>query len=292
MHTFCNNNTRRHSGRIIIGVCGIPASGKTTLANAVVGRINELYRAAPHKSHTGTSDGATSPNIAICVGQDGWHLPRSALDKFENVKLAYDRRGAAFTFDGAAFSTFVLSLRLAASSKDDAARSEVITSSPMKPQDGLELSVEEPVPPGQEVNSSPVAGILPRTSSHDQFVVRAPSFSHTLKDPTPDAISIYPYHRIVIIEGLYTFLDVDPWDVAARALDERWYIDVDEAEGKRRLIARHVVTGVAKDYEEAVWRAENNDIPNGQFIKEHMLEPTRVIRSINDRTIAAQSGTE
>ena len=33
----------------------------------------------------------------------------------------------------------------------------------------------------------------------NQAVITAPTFDHALKDPTPDAISIYPYHRIVVI---------------------------------------------------------------------------------------------
>jgi len=32
--------------------------------------------------------------------------------------------------------------------------------------------------------------------------------------------------------------------------------------GKERLCKRHVETGVAESWEEAIWRAENNDIPS------------------------------
>src|SRR5258708_6183768 len=112
----CQSNFSRHrSERIIIGVCGIPASGKTTLAIAVAERINQLRRTRVHAHHLHTEPGnndTNSPDIAICVSQDGWHLPRSALDQFDDVELAYNRRGAAFTFDGTAFSAFVLALRV------------------------------------------------------------------------------------------------------------------------------------------------------------------------------------
>jgi pantothenate kinase len=93
-------------------------------------------------------------------------------------------------------------------------------------------------------------------------IIYAPSFSHTLKDPTPDAILIHPHHRVVVIEGLYTFLRIPPWDVAARLLDERWFVDVDPAVARERLVRRHVVTGVARDRDEAEWRADSNDIPS------------------------------
>lgn len=96
----------------------------------------------------------------------------------------------------------------------------------------------------------------------DSNVIHAPGFSHTLKDPTERAVAIYPYHKIVVVEGLYTFLGVEPWTNAARTLDERWFIHIDPKEARERLIRRHVVTGVAQDLEEAAWRADSNDMPS------------------------------
>jgi pantothenate kinase len=133
-------------------------------------------------------------------------------------------------------------------------------------------------------------------------VITAPSFDHAVKDPTPEAIHIMPHHRIIVIEGLYTFLSIEPWCQGGRLLDERWFIDVDIVEARRRLIARHVVTGVARDWEEAIARADKNDIPSmhlsgtidpksehlilfctdGIFIKDNVLTPTLIIPSAND----------
>jgi pantothenate kinase len=93
-------------------------------------------------------------------------------------------------------------------------------------------------------------------------VITAPSFDHAIKDPTPEAIHIMPYHRIVVIEGLYTFLSIEPWCQGSILLDERWFIDVDIDEARRRLIDRHVLTGVTKNLEEAVVRADKNDMPS------------------------------
>lgn len=127
-------------------------------------------------------------------------------------KLAHDRRGAHWTFNGASYVNFVRSLR-----EDITATTPVIT---------------------------------------------APSFDHALKDPAPDAVAIHPHHRIVIIEGLYTFLSTDPWVEAGKLLDERWFIQVDMSKAQNRLVKRHVITGVAKDMEEALWRARENDGPS------------------------------
>lgn len=156
------------------------------------------------------------------------------------MKNAYDRRGAAFTFDGIAFSEFVTSLR-------HIPRSAVVVdpSAGACDRDGTSLIVK-------------TDGNL--TTGND--VLYAPGFSHTLKDPTANALAIYPHHKLIIIEGLYTFLGFEPWNTASMTLDERWFIDVDLKEARDRLIRRHVITGVAADLAEAGWRADNNDIPS------------------------------
>jgi len=112
-------------------------------------------------------------------------------------------------------------------------------------------------------------------------VITAPSFDHAVKDPTPEAVHIMPHHRIIVVEGLYTLLSIEPWCQGGKLFDERWFVDVDVVEARRRLIDRHVITGVAKDWEEAVTRADTNDMPNGIFIKENLMAPTMIIPSIN-----------
>lgn len=101
-----------------------------------------------------------------------------------------------------------------------------------------------------------------RQAPDSEVVVKAPTFDHALKDPTPDAVAIHPHHRIVLIEGLYAFMDVDVWRDAGRILDERWWVDIPVEDAQKRLVMRHVQTGVAKDMEEAIWRAEQNDMPS------------------------------
>ncbi|GJE89186.1 P-loop containing nucleoside triphosphate hydrolase protein [Phanerochaete sordida] len=213
--------------RLIVGIAGVPASGKSTLAQMLVDHTNALLSGTP-------DEGA-----AILVGLDGWHLTRAQLDQFPDAKLAHDRRGAHWTFDGQSYVEFVRELRVPLNTLAAAAG-------------------------GQEA------------------VIYAPSFSHELKDPAPRAVAIHPKHRIVIIEGLYTFLGIEPWVEAAQLLDERWWVGISEEEAKERLVKRHVISGVAKDLEEAVWRATENDAPNGRFIKENMLQPTRIISSVED----------
>lgn len=183
-------------------IAGVPASGKSTLAELVVTKVNALLAAENATLHS-TSESA------ILIGMDGWHLTRAQLDAMPDAKLAHDRRGAHWTFDGPSYVEFANLLR------------------------------------------------RPATA-----VITAPSFDHALKDPTPHAVSIYPFHRLVVIEGLYTMLKYDMWVQGAQLMDERWWVEVGLEEARRRLIRRHVLTGVAKDMEEAIWRAEQNDEPS------------------------------
>lgn len=196
------------SSRLLVGLSGIPASGKSTLAELIVQNTNQLLQDS-------NDDQKETSTRAIVVGLDGWHLTRAQLDTFPEKQLAHDRRGAHWTFDSPAYVSFIRSLRQA---------------------------------------------VVPTSAA-----ITAPSFDHAVKDPIHDAVHIMPYHRIIIIEGLYTFLSIEPWCQGGELLDERWFIDVDIVEARRRLIDRHVVTGVAKDRDEAIMRADNNDMPSMHF---------------------------
>lgn len=202
-------NSTPENTRLLVGLSGIAASGKSTLAALIVAHTNALLEEAEAQR-----------DRAILVGLDGWHLTRAQLDAFPDPKLAHDRRGAHWTFDGMAYVEFVKALRL-------------------------------PLQPESEGDANATAQ-----------VIVAPSFDHAVKDPTPASMSISPHHRIVLIEGLYTFLSIMPWSEAGAMLDERWFIDVGIDVASHRLVKRHVVSGVARDMQEAVWRAEESDIPS------------------------------
>jgi len=207
------------NSRLLIGIAGIPASGKSTLAVLVTSKTNQLLATDEvHRQSVAVSTPSSTPlwkSRAVLVGLDGWHLTRAQLDALPDPKLAHDRRGSHWTFDGHGYVSFVRSLR-------------------------------EPVSPG--------------TSA-----ITAPSFDHAIKDPTPHAVTILPEHRIVIIEGLYTFLSLSPWAEAGRLLDERWLMELDPTVASNRIVERHVVSGVAKDLEEARWRSAENDTPSLYF---------------------------
>lgn len=99
---------------------------------------------------------------------------------------------------------------------------------------------------------------LPPSRSHSGSVVEpiiAPSFDHAVKDPDPTGAKIHPWHRIIVIEGLYCFLSIGAWKEAGQMLDERWLMTVDFEEATERIIERHVISGVAGSTEVRQWRA-------------------------------------
>ena len=78
--------------RVLIGITGSPGSGKTTLAKAIVGRIN--------------GDAGTG-GPAVHLPMDGYHLANSTLDRLG----IHDRKGAIETFDGWGFVALLDRLR-------------------------------------------------------------------------------------------------------------------------------------------------------------------------------------
>ena len=93
---------------------------------------------------------------------------------------------------------------------------------------------------------------LAPSRSHSNPIM-APSFDHAVKDPNPTGVKIRPWHRIVVIEGLYCFLSIGAWREVGEMLDERWLTTVDFEEATRRIIDRHVTSGVAGSIEVALW---------------------------------------
>ncbi|KAI0206049.1 P-loop containing nucleoside triphosphate hydrolase protein [Astrocystis sublimbata] len=90
--------------RFMIAIGGIPGSGKTTLSQMVTQALNARHA----DLSPGAKDGVP---IAAFVPMDGYHLTRAQLSALPDPTRAHARRGAEFTFDGAAFLTLVKALR-------------------------------------------------------------------------------------------------------------------------------------------------------------------------------------
>lgn len=211
--------------RYLVAIAGVPGSGKTTTAEAVVQQLN------------------ANQNIrAALLSMDGFHLSRAALDRLPNSTEAHVRRGAPWTFDVIRFVQFISRLRTWAD--------------------------ETPL-------ASPGSSNWPATD-----VIRGPTFDHQAKDPVEDGMSITPDASIIIIEGNYLLLDEPGWRDLSAMVDYRVFVDTDLQEARERTAKRHVRVGIEKSLEDGYRRVDSNDYLNGISIRERLLEPDTVVKSV------------
>jgi pantothenate kinase len=85
--------------------------------------------------------------------------------------------------------------------------------------------------------------------------VLVPRFDRHLEAAIAGAICIGPEVDLVVTDGNYLLLDVEPWRAVAPLLDERWMLTIDDDVRVRRLVARHVAHGRSADAA-ARWVAE------------------------------------
>ena len=90
---------------------------------------------------------------------------------------------------------------------------------------------------------------------------------------------------MIIFEGNYLSLGsgAPEWKEAAEIMDELWFVDVPEDVARKRLIARHVASGIAANEEEAGKRADENDLVNGREIVQGKLDVHEMIYSKEDK---------
>jgi pantothenate kinase len=94
--------------------------------------------------------------------------------------------------------------------------------------------------------------------------VYAPEFRREIEEPIAGAIAVLPQTQLVVTEGNYLLLGDAPWNAVAPLLDACWYVDVDDALRRSRLVARHEQFGrsprQARDWE------ASTDEPNARRI--------------------------
>jgi pantothenate kinase len=109
--------------------------------------------------------------------------------------------------------------------------------------------------------------LLRRVRVESDHAVYAPDFDRTIEQPIAGAIAVQPSTRLVITEGNYLLAQDDPWPDVRRELDEVWYVDLDDAERRRRLVARHVEFGKTPSHAQH-W-VDDVDEPNAREIAAH-----------------------
>ncbi|RSH82850.1 hypothetical protein EHS25_005840 [Saitozyma podzolica] len=109
-----------------------------------------------------------------------------------------------------------------------------------------------------------------------------PTFDHALKDPLPSPTPLLPAHRIVLVEGLYTCLNINGWEDCAGLMDLRIWVDVDRETARRRVISRNLAAGISESLEKCAERVDGNDMDNGEFVRNHRMQPTHVVVSVDE----------
>jgi pantothenate kinase len=175
--------------RVLLGLAGAPAAGKTTLAEWLVPRL--------------TAAGLP----AVGVPMDGFHLADAALDTLGRR----ERKGAVDTFDGHGY-----------------------------------------------------LALLRRVRAEQETTVYAPAFERELEQPIAGSIAVPAGTRVVVSEGNYLLLEESPWPDVWGAFDEVWYVGLDDAIRRARLLDRHVRFGKTPDAARA-WIATVDD-PNAELI--------------------------
>ncbi|KAE9980430.1 hypothetical protein BLS_008762 [Venturia inaequalis] len=193
--------------RAIIAFSGPPGSGKSTIAEEVVRRLNKRAAKA----------------FAMVMSMDGFHLPRKTLDELPNREEAHKRRGVVWTFDAPRAVSLVERLH---GTKDD------------------------------------------RT-----VVISAPGFNHAEKDPVEDAIVIPGDISLVILEGLWLLYNQEPWNRISSLVDDTWFVDVDAEIARHRVAKRHIQAGIESNWDDAVRRASENDLVNGEEVRRKLVTP-------------------
>lgn len=113
------------------------------------------------------------------------------------------------------------------------------------------------------------------TTSTSEIVV--PVFDRQLDLARAGARSILASHTIILIEGNYLLLDQQPWSDLHPLFDYRIYLDVPEPELHKRLTQRWIAHNHSP--EEAIARAESNDLPNARLVTSCRLSADRIISS-------------
>ncbi len=118
------------------------------------------------------------------------------------------------------------------------------------------------------------AELLHRLRAADGTVY-APRFDRALEASIGGAIEVTPDVPLVVTEGNYLLAETGAWPRARAALDEVWFLRIDPALRRQRLIERHMRFG--RGPEEARARADGTDETNARLIESTAPRADRIV---------------
>lgn len=113
-----------------------------------------------------------------------------------------------------------------------------------------------------------------KRSEHSVF---APIFDRPADLSRAGAIEVSSDIKIVITEGNYLLLNQSPWDQLTSLFDLTVFLEVPSATLRERLINRWLDHGLP--YDDAVKRAESNDLKNARLVEEKSKAADVVIKN-------------
>lgn len=137
------------------------------------------------------------------------------------------------------------------------------------PMDGFHLANSELLRLGRSgrkgapdtFDAAGYAHLLQRLAQQgEREVVYAPDYRREIEEAVAGAIAVLPATRLIVTEGNYLLLDDSPWPRVREQIDEVWYLDVDQALRRERLLQRHMFFGRSR--ERALSWIASTDEPN------------------------------
>ncbi len=133
----------------------------------------------------------------------------------------------------------------------------------------MDLLTRKGSPPTFDVKSYEETLMRLRSGNEDVMI---PLFDRSKDAVVSDALKIGKEVQIVVSEGNYLLLDLDPWRSLADIFDFTVYLQVKEDILKTRLMNRWLGQGMG--HSTALEKTLNNDLPNARLVIENLISPT------------------
>lgn len=122
------------------------------------------------------------------------------------------------------------------------------------------------------------AHLLGRLRTEPTTWIYTPGFDRTLEQPVAAAMVVPPTARLIITEGNYLLLTSGAWPQARAAMDEVWFVTVDDQLRYERLVERHISYG-KQPHAARTW-VQTSDQPNADLVASSIIGAARVV--LND----------
>jgi pantothenate kinase len=117
--------------------------------------------------------------------------------------------------------------------------------------------------------------LIKRVKSQINADIYYPIFHREIEESIANEGVVVAGTKLVVVEGNYLLHNKHGWHGVAPALDESWYVDINEGKRINRLVARHMKFG--KSEEEARAWARGTDQVNAEIIGQSMKRADFII---------------